>query len=747
LTGQADLIAQADSARDAKNWRHAGDLYKQALELNPAAADIWVQYGHALKESGQLTEAKVAYERALELDEGVADFHLQLGHALKLLGDIGGAVRSYARAHDLDPTLSAAVRELVHLDPDFSLPDVEARAQCIAVDLSDVFFYLRHHDTLSGIQRVQMGIANAIIDLGDKIDGNISFVVDGGAIGTYLALRPEAIGRLTKELSSRSVSHAKLLDILAEEEGWGSVFPLKSGDTLVVLGAFWVIENAVERFVRVKQLGARLVVLIHDIIPITHPEYCERSLTDAFVMFCVHVLQIADVVLTVSDHAGRQVRAFLTSKKLKPPPIHTLRSAHKTLRQPPAPRALAKAQAARGRDRPYVLYVSTIEIRKNHILLFRIWKALISKHGADAVPKLIFVGRPGWRVRDFMDQLDSTRYLDDHIEIIHGIPDAELADLYASALFTAFPSFEEGWGLPVGESLLFGRPCVASTTSSIPEVAGDFVAYEDPNNLSASLALYERMIFDDAYRETFVKKIKESFQPRTWAEVATDLLGLIKICAPNDAKLGAVTPAAMLAPGKLYQLGHGGDTAEYLRSGLGECVHFMFDDGWGVIEEHIRWQLKRTAYLRFNVSYEAPGEVLLVLWIETVPWLGDTSLRISVNNPSVQAMESAQVGMRKVYLRQHLTGPEVAIRFEIDGPIVAGPDPRPLSYGVRAIGYAGLSDYASRLDLSEAILFQSVGFEEVRPGERPKQRDMRNDQTSLPSNTTPASPDSPLVFD
>jgi hypothetical protein len=255
------------------------------------------------------------------------------------------------------------------------------------------------------------------------------------------------------------------------------------------------------------------------------------------------------------------------------------------------------------------------------------------------------------------------------------------------------------------------------------------------------------MIFDDDYREAFAQKIRVSFQPRTWTEVATDLLGLIKTYAPSDGRPGAAAPAAVLAPGKLYQLGHGGDTSEYLRSGLGECVHFMFDEGWGVIEEHIRWQLKRTAYIRFNVSYEAPGEVLLVLWIETSPWLGDTTLRISVNDPPVHALESPQVGRRKVFLRQHLTGPEVAIRFEIDGPIVAGADPRPLSYGVRAIGYAGLSDYASRLDLSEAILFQSVGLEELRPGERPKQRDLRDDTTLLRSDTTSASPDNPLDFD
>lgn len=64
-----------------------------------------------------------------------------------------------------------------------------------------------------------------------------------------------------------------------------------------------------------------------------------------------------------------------------------------------------------------------------------------------------------------MEQLESTSYLNGTIKILHDLSDWELAELYRSAMFTVFPSFEEGWGLPVGESLIFGRPCIASNTS------------------------------------------------------------------------------------------------------------------------------------------------------------------------------------------------------------------------------------------------------------------------------------------
>jgi glycosyltransferase involved in cell wall biosynthesis len=711
LTGRPNPVALADAARDARDWAQAKVHYAQALESAPGRADLWVQYGHALKESGGLTEAKAAYERALRIDEAVGDHHLQLGHALKLLDDMDGASRAYARAYELEPHSPAVLQEMRFMGLDIKAPVGRERSEeLVALDLTDVFFYLRHHDTLSGIQRVQLGIAQALIDLGGADDRPLTYIVDVGGLGAYVELRASAIGRLADELSKPQVSHDRLLSIMAEEESLGDIFAVQPGDAILVFGAFWVIENAIERFVRVKQLGGRLVVLIHDLIPITNPEYCEASLTDVFNMFCVHVLQVADLILTVSDYSGRRVREFLRSKNIAPPPIRTLRTAHQTWQGMTEAGGRPSTRIARLLAKPYVLYVSTIEIRKNHLLLFRIWKALIDKHGPKALPKLIFVGRPGWRVRDLMDQLESTRQLEGRIEIVHGLSDLELAELYRSAMFTAFPSFEEGWGLPVGESLMFGTPCAASNTSSIPEVGGDFVVYEDPHNLNASLALYERMIFDRPYRTGLAARIRAEFQPRTWTEVASDLIGLLAEHVPPGVTPSFTAPVARLSAGRLFNIGRGRDVHEYIRSGLGEQVHFMFDENWGVVEEHVRWQLKRTADVRFRVGYESPREVQFVLFIDTVPWLGETELTITINDQTYRPVEHTPGATSRIALVHTLTSPEVLIRFEISGPLARGSDPRPLSYGLRALGYAARDDILARTELTEAIVFDAAGI-------------------------------------
>jgi len=106
------FLSRADRARDARDWVSAARYYRQALEQRPDKPPIWVQYGHALKESGNLAEAENAYRKSLELEEDVADTHLQLGHALKLQGRKIEASASYFRALVLDPTLEYAFREL-----------------------------------------------------------------------------------------------------------------------------------------------------------------------------------------------------------------------------------------------------------------------------------------------------------------------------------------------------------------------------------------------------------------------------------------------------------------------------------------------------------------------------------------------------------------------------------------------------------------------------------------------------------
>jgi tetratricopeptide (TPR) repeat protein len=135
------IISRADRARDAGQWDFAAQLYREALDRNPRNPPIWVQYGHVLKESGDLREpdklaqAEIAYRRALSLDPGVADSHLQLGHVLKLQGKIHEAEACYLRAHARDPSMPDPLRELSGLD--WSEAQLSELRSCAVMSFSD----------------------------------------------------------------------------------------------------------------------------------------------------------------------------------------------------------------------------------------------------------------------------------------------------------------------------------------------------------------------------------------------------------------------------------------------------------------------------------------------------------------------------------------------------------------------------------------------------------------------------------
>ena len=110
------LVAKADSGRDVGDFARAAAFYRSALRLKPAMAGIWVQYGHALKETGKVERATAAYGKALALESDTADTHLQLGHALKLQNRHQEARAAFETSLALDPDLAAAKSELQLLE-------------------------------------------------------------------------------------------------------------------------------------------------------------------------------------------------------------------------------------------------------------------------------------------------------------------------------------------------------------------------------------------------------------------------------------------------------------------------------------------------------------------------------------------------------------------------------------------------------------------------------------------------------
>jgi glycosyltransferase involved in cell wall biosynthesis len=108
--------------------------------------------------------------------------------------------------------------------------------------------------------------------------------------------------------------------------------------------------------------------------------------------------------------------------------------------------------------------------------------------------------------------------------LIENPTDAEVSALYQGCLFTLFPSFYEGWGLPVTESLAFGRPCLISDRTSLPEAGGNLARSFDPDNLNDAYDVIRGVIEDRAELARWETQIRREFKPVPWSATVEALL-------------------------------------------------------------------------------------------------------------------------------------------------------------------------------------------------------------------------------
>lgn len=294
------------------------------------------------------------------------------------------------------------------------------------------------------------------------------------------------------------------------------------GDVLLALGSPWSRADYADVVGRLqRKTGMRFGLLVYDLIPLLRPEFCDQHLVRIFSAWYSSVLPLADRVFTISRATAADVSAFAAHRGLalrsppQPLPIGTGFSAAEPGSPAPLPAGLTPGS--------YALAVSTIEARKNHVLLFRAWRRLLETRPAASVPKLVFAGRVGWMVADLMQQIANTRNLDGHLMLVTEPSDAELASLYRGCRFTLFPSLYEGWGLPITESLSFGKPCLASDRTSMPEAGGALARYADPENVGAWTDAIGRLIDDPQDLAAWEARVRREFVPVPWSATAAAL--------------------------------------------------------------------------------------------------------------------------------------------------------------------------------------------------------------------------------
>jgi glycosyltransferase involved in cell wall biosynthesis len=265
-----------------------------------------------------------------------------------------------------------------------------------------------------------------------------------------------------------------------------------------------------------RATGTSVYFLCHDIIPIIHPEYFEPSEVALFRRYIETMMPLADGIGAVSKATRRDIETFAQSMGMTPPPISVVALGTGIVQEPPPGRP-AVLPAIEPRD--FVLCVGNINIRKNHVLLYRLW-ARLSEQRLRRLPPLVVVGAVGWLVDDVLERMRSDPWTCDSIILLHDVDDRSLAWLYAHCLFTVYPSLYEGWGLPVSESLAHGKYCIASASSALPEAGAGFSAHLDPDDLDAWADAVAALLDDPDLLDRKETDIRARHRPITWRESA-----------------------------------------------------------------------------------------------------------------------------------------------------------------------------------------------------------------------------------
>ncbi|MFZ0942393.1 MAG: glycosyltransferase family 1 protein [Syntrophobacteraceae bacterium] len=304
------------------------------------------------------------------------------------------------------------------------------------------------------------------------------------------------------------------------------------GDIFVLSGATWDMVDAAVLEKMINRDGVCLVVLIADMIPwrFPHQYESERSVS-RFLRLAELAARRASLVLSISRTTSEDFAEFASEVGVKPGRMEIIHLGASS----PAPQARQPAGMPEDLlSSGYVLSVGTIQVRKNHQLLYQLWRRF-AEEGRDRIPRLVLAGSHGWLTDDLLIQIRTDLKVRESIIVLNSVDDAELSWLYGHAKFTLYPSFYEGWGLPIVESFQHSKPCLASNTSSMPEASQGLATHLDPLDFMTWRQEIIRRFEDPSVPVSESEWIRSHFRPRSWQDFSNDFAGRVWSLANSSA--------------------------------------------------------------------------------------------------------------------------------------------------------------------------------------------------------------------
>lgn len=586
------LISSANALRDQREWLGAADLYRKALQSDAELIHIWVQLGHMLKEAGEPLDACNAYIEAFKLaPEDPALLGWIYGIAGRLPVD-----RRRELIHDIYRIQGRKPQDdVVPINPELSIGQAE-----IVFDVSDLMGYFARARRPTGIQRVQIEIINAALDRPDaavRICCSIEESIHWVEISTALFRKVTALA-VSGDKADEALWRDTIQDLNAALV-FGGAFTFGSEARLINLGTSWWLQNYFLQIRNAKMTdGIEYIPFIHDLIPVLAPQHCVQGLVDDFNSWILGVFDHASrfLVNSISTKADLLKVAGLLGKKISDTDV-TVVPLDGAFVLPGAQEPSSIIPRLELSGKQFILFVSTIESRKGHLVALRAWQRLLNDY-QDATPYLVCVGNNGWLNQQFYELLSQDARLKERVILLSGLADTDLAYLYRTCQFTIYPSTYEGWGLPITEALTCGKVVVAADNSSLPQAGGRFAIYTrtgDDADLAEKIA---HLSFDASARVSREQDIQAHYRPRSWSMIADQIVDTVNM-TPGVPEIGADGVAPSILPAVWLDLRR--EHNRVIRKGAGLAERLRFGTGWASPDKLGCWIKESEAELRFKI--------------------------------------------------------------------------------------------------------------------------------------------------
>ena len=259
---------------------------------------------------------------------------------------------------------------------------------------------------------------------------------------------------------------------------------------------------------------SRNVLTIYDLTFVKYPQYCNKTVR-AYTRRVRQCLDWTDLILTISESSKRDIIEYLgfDADRIVVTPLASRYGAGYQAHVP--------AFKPYNLTRPFILFVSTIEPRKNIVGLIEAFDILKRTQKIDH--DLVLVGQKGWLYEPIFERISRSPYRDS-IHHLDYLPDDVVAEFYKRADVFVYPSHYEGFGLPVLEAMTLGTPVVCSNNSSLPEVAGDAAVMIDAEDEMAIADGIMKVIGDRTFRQKLIEQGREQALKFSWGRTAQETL-------------------------------------------------------------------------------------------------------------------------------------------------------------------------------------------------------------------------------